>query len=251
MTQSNRERLRQSQESKAKQQRLNRIIGVGAAILAVVLIGVFAVVLIQQSQTASTASSITPPNATEAKDGIVVNPGKAQQGAPTVELFFDYQCPACKQFEAAYGSALTGLAESGEIELRYRTMTFLDTNLNNDASLRAGIAAACADVVGVYSAFHDQVYANQPTNEGDGYTDEVLRDTIPGTVGITGENLMTFQSCFDKQSTKAFVNGTNEQASKSGITSTPTFRVNGKAIALQTIAQVQPADLGNLIRQNA
>lgn len=251
MTQNNRERLRNAEAAKAKQQRLNRIIGVGAAIFAVVLIGVFAVVLIQQSQQAGTASSVTPPNATQAQDAIVVNPGKAQSGAPVVELFFDYQCPACKQFESAYGSALAALADAGEVELRYRTMTFLDNNLRNDSSLRAGVAAACADSSGAYAAFHDQVFANQPAGEGSGYSDELLRETIPGTVGISGESLTTFQACFDRQATKAFVNGTNEKASRDGVTSTPTFRVNGKDIPTQAVYQVQPADLGNLIRQNA
>ena len=251
MTQSNRERLRDAEAARAKQKRLNRIIGVGAASLAVVLIGVFAVVLIQQSQQTGTASSATPPNATQAQDAIVVNPGKARSGAPVVELFFDYQCPACKQFENAYGSALAGLAGAGEIELRYRTMTFLDNNLGNDSSLRSGVAAACADVVGAYSPFHDQVFANQPTGEGSGYTEGVLRDTIPGAVGITGDALTTFQSCFDAQATKAFVNGTNEKASRDGVRSTPSFRVNGKDVPLQTIGQVAPADLGNLIQQNA
>lgn len=251
MSQSNRERMRAAETARAKQQRFNRIIGVGAAILAVVLIGVFAVVLIQQSQQASTSSSVTPPNATQAQDAITVNPGRAQQGAPVVELFFDYQCPACMQFESAYGTALVGLAEAGEIELRYRTMTFLDNNLNNDSSLRAGVAAACSDVAGVYPAFHDQVFANMPTGEGSGYSDELLRDTIPGTVGITGDALTTFQSCFDGQATKAFVNGTNEKASRDGVRSTPTFRVNGNDLPMQTIGQVAPADLGNLIRQSA
>ncbi|HQD97687.1 MAG TPA: DsbA family protein [Propionicimonas sp.] len=106
MTENNRERLRKSSEAKAKQQRLNRIIGVGAAILAVVLIGVFAVVLVQQAGTASpSATSVTPPNATSDNKAIVVNPGLAKEGAPVVELFFDYQCPICKQFETLYSEA--------------------------------------------------------------------------------------------------------------------------------------------------
>ena len=99
MSQNNRERLRASQEASAKQRRLNRIIGVAAAILAVVLVGVFAVVLLQNQSHQTTASSVTPPNATSDAKSVVVNPGKAAGGAPVVELFFDYQCPVCKQFE--------------------------------------------------------------------------------------------------------------------------------------------------------
>ncbi|HSK34512.1 MAG TPA: thioredoxin domain-containing protein [Propionicimonas sp.] len=251
MSQSNREQLRRNQAAQAKQKRLNRIIGVGSAILVVVLVGVFIAVLIQNQSHTATTSSATPPNATAAKDAIVVNPGKAAAGAPVVELFFDYQCPVCKQFEGAYGASFTSLADSGDIELRYRNMTFLDNNLNNDASLRAGIGAACSDFSGKYAAYHEQIYANQPATEGDGYSDEVLRVTIPGAAGITGADLTSFQACYDDQTTKAFVNGTNEAASKSGVNATPSVRVNGKDLSLQTIAGVQPDGLGDLIKQNA
>lgn len=252
MTENNRERMRKNAAAKAKQQRLNRIIGVGAAILAVVLIGVFAVVLVQQAGKATpSATSVTPPNATSDSKAIVVNPGVAKEGAPVVELFFDYQCPICKQFETLYGEPLEVLANAGDIELRNRNMNFLDNNLQNDSSTRSGIAAACSDVSGKYAAFHAEIYNHQPENEGDGYTDEVLRDTIPATVGITGEALTKFQACYDQQSTKAFVQGMNDLASKDGITGTPSFHVNGKDIPLSDFSGVDPTMLGDLIKKNA
>lgn len=256
MTQNNRERLRAQEAAKAKQQRLNRIIGVAAAVLAVVLIGVLVTVVIQQSQLNAANSATTPPNATADGKAIVVNPGKAVAGAPVVELFFDYQCPVCQQFEGIFGEELKKLAETGEIALHYRTMSFLDTNLHNDASLRAGIGAACADVAGAYSAYHDQVFVNQPETEGDGFDDVVLRDAIPETVGITGEKLTGFQSCYDQQTTKAFVQKSNElgQQDLLAITQTvgtPTLLVNGHSISLETLSQTAPADLAELIRKNA
>jgi protein-disulfide isomerase len=217
-----------------------------------VLIGVFAVVLVQQAGTAKpSATSVTPPNATSDGRAIVVNPGVAKAGAPVVELFFDYQCPICKQFEDLYGEPLQVLANAGEIELRNRNMNFLDNNLQNDSSTRAGVAATCSDVSGKYPAFHAEIYSHQPANEGDGYTDEVLRDTIPASVGITGEALTKFQACYDQQSTKAFVQAMNDLASKDGITGTPSFHVNGKDIPLSDFSGVDPTMLGDLIKKNA
>ncbi len=262
MSQNNRERLRQAQAAAAKQQRMTRIIGVGAAVLVLVVIGVFVGVLFQNQGKVAASSSVTPPNATSDGKAVVQNPGKAKAGAPVVELFFDYQCPVCKQFESAFGEAFTGLGASGDIQLNYRTMTFLDNNLNNDASLRAGIAATCADTVGKYSEFHNAIYANQPTKEGDGYTDTVLRATIPGTVGLTGDALASFQSCYDKQATKAFVTnsdelGTQDMLSVNKQVSTPTIHVNGKDLAVNDVAQlaasgtVDSAALLALIKQHA
>jgi len=256
MTQNNRERLRQAQADAAKQQRLNRIIGVGAAVLVVVLIAVFVGVLLQnQSQQAvNSSSAITPPNATSDGKAVVVSPGVAKQGAPVVELFFDYQCPVCKQFESIYGSTLNTLAASGDIELHYRTMNFLDANLANDASLRAGIAATCADTVGQYSAFHNEIYAEQPATEGEGYTDATLRATIPAKIGITGDSLTTFQSCYDKQATKAFVTtmgdlGVQDMQTVTKQVATPTVFVNGKNLPFSGLGD--PTGLLDLIKQNA
>ncbi len=256
MTQNNRERLRQAQAAAAKQQRLNRIIGVGAGILVVVLIAVFIGVLVQNQahQAANNSSAITPPDATADGKAVVISPGVAQQGAPVVELFFDYQCPVCKQFEGYYGDALTSLAASGDIELHYRTMNFLDTNLGNDASMRAAIAATCADTVGKYSEFHNEIYVEQPENEGDGYDDTVLRDSIPATVGITGADLTTFQACYDNQATKAFVTtmgdlGVQDMQSVNSRVATPTVFVNGKDLPLANFGD--PTTLLDLIKQNA
>lgn len=256
MTQNNRERLRQAQAAAAKQQRMNRIIGVGAAVLVLVVIGVFVGVLFQNQSNVAASDAVKPPNATSDGKSIVVNPGKAKAGAPVLELFFDYQCPVCKQFEAAYGDAISSLAESWDIELRYRTMTFLDRNLNNDASFRASLAATCSDVAGKYASFHKEIYANQPATEGQGYTDEALRTTIPGAVGITGDALTTFQACYDKQSTKAFVTGSDEFGTQDLLAvnksvSTPTVHVNGKDLPVNDIAKVDPSALGDLIKQRA
>jgi protein-disulfide isomerase len=256
MTQNNRERLRQAQAAAAKQQRLTRIIGVGAAILVLVVVGVFIGVMVQNQGKVADTTTVTPPNATSDGKSIVVSPGTAKEGAPVVELFFDYQCPVCKQFESYFGTTLTSLAASGDIDLRYRTMTFLDANIGNDASVRAGVAAACADVAGKYPDFHIQIFENQPATEGDGYADAVLRDTIPAAVGLTGDTLTSFQSCYDKQATKAFVNQSNELGQQDMLSinkkvATPTVHVNGKDLALSDIANVDPAGLLDLIKQHA
>lgn len=183
----------------------------------------------QKDSVAKAAANVTvPPHGTKAKDGIVVNPGKAKAGAPVVALFQDYQCPVCKVLEDQYGSYLEHLATAGRIQLEYHTMTFLDGNLRNDASTRAAQAAACADVVGAYAKYHDAIYTNQPAQEGAGYTDEQLRTTFAKEAGITGDKLVTFEACYDDKKMANWVTGTQDAASKAGVNGTPTIRVNGK-----------------------
>ena len=231
MTQSRREALRRQQQAQARAKRFQRIIIVGAIVLAVVVVGVFGTIFVSQLNRGNTAdpgtSAAVPVNATADRDGITVNPGKFAAGVPKVEIFVDYQCPICKQFEGMFGATLDEMAGKGEIQLIYRTMTFLDNNLKNDSSLKAGVAAACADNSGKYSAYHNAIFAGQPATEGTGYTTEQLRVDFAGTAGITGAALSTFQQCYDNRVTSGFVQGTNEAAAKDQVNSTPTVMVNG------------------------
>ena len=238
MTQSRREALRRQQEAQARAKRLQRIILVAAIVLGLVVIGVVGTIVVSQLNKGGTAAgtnSSVPVNATSGASGIVVNPGTFKDGVPKVEVFLDYQCPVCKQFETQFGTTLDDMATKGEIQLIYRTMTFLDNNLRNDSSLKAGIAAACADNAGAYSAYHNAIFAGQPTNEGTGYTTQQLRVDFAGTAGITGDKLTGFQQCYDSRTTQSFVEGTNEKAAADGVNSTPTIMVNGTKLDNNTI----------------
>lgn len=238
MTQSRREALRRQQEAQARAKRLQRIILVAAIVLGLVVIGVVGTIVVSQLNKGGTAAgtnSSVPVNATSDASGIVVNPGTFKDGVPKVEVFLDYQCPVCKQFETQFGTTLDDMATKGEIQLIYRTMTFLDNKLRNDSSLKAGIAAACADNAGAYSAYHNAIFAGQPTNEGTGYTTQQLRVDFAGTAGINGDKLTGFQQCYDSRTTQSFVEGTNEKAAADGVNSTPTIMVNGTKLDNNTI----------------
>lgn len=238
MSQSRREALRRQQQAQARAKRTQRIVVVGAIVLAVAVVAVFATIFLSQLNKGGNpvaGSQATPVNATSDSTGIIVNPGTYADGAPKVEIFLDYQCPVCKQFESMHGATLDEMASAGQIQLIYRTMTFLDNNLRNDSSLKAGIGAACADNAGQYSAYHNAVFAGQPSTEGTGYTTQQLRVDFPATAGITGDALSGFQNCYDTKATQSFVEGTNEKASEAGVNSTPTIQVNGTKLDNNTV----------------
>lgn len=220
---SRREALRQQQEAQAARERRNRLLVVLAALLAAILvIGaiVFAVVHHNNQKNAAKANAITPPNAVTGSlssggtgpVGIAVkgnSSASTSSSVPTLYEYQDYQCPVCKVYATAYGPVFNKLASEGKINLQYRTLTFLDQNERNDSSTRSAIAAACADTVGAFEKYHDVVYANQPAQEGQGYTDQQLRADFASQAGITGANLTTFQKCYDDRATSQFVTDTN------------------------------------------
>ena len=185
-TTSKRAALRAQQEAQESAKKRRRIIGVTAGVVIIAMVVVAVVFgLNHKSDDVPTTGQITPPSAT--KDGVyTLNPDKVKAGAPTVTVFQDYQCPACKGAEDALGKPLNELSAEGKIKLEYHTLTFLDSNLHNDSSTRAAMAAAAADVVGKFEAYHDVVYRHQSKDEGAGYTDEQLRKEFAAEAGITG-----------------------------------------------------------------
>lgn len=245
---SRREELRQAQLEQAAKARKRRILLIGLVVLTIV-VGVSGGVYWWQNRPQGNGFSTIPPNATANRNGMIAAPGRATAGAPTVEVFADYQCPNCAMLETYFGRTLQTMAENGEIILVYRTMNFLDDALGNSSSTTAAIGATCADSAGLYAEYHARVFENQPEHEGDGFSTQTLRVTIPTQIGLTDSRLTSFQQCFDTRATEAFVDAMNTAALADGVTATPTIRVNGKTLRLADLSPLQPETIRTAIRQ--
>lgn len=182
--------------------------------------------------TATGNSADHPQGATGPEGGIAISSANLKEGAPTLDVYEDFQCPACQQIEQALGPTIKKMANDGEIKVVYHTKTFLDANLRNDASTRAGNGAACAADAGAFGAYHDQVYANPPANEGEGWTDAQL-EQFASAAGISGDKMTTWQQCFADRKYTPYLQRVEEATARAGVTSTPSFRVNGEKFDLQ------------------
>lgn len=232
-TTSRREQLRAQQAAEAQRARTRRIVTAVAVVLAVVIVAVVVVVLVQNQQRQreeqglrAEQGQITPPSANEAGNGLVYNNSTQNTGTPLVEAYLDYQCPGCASASALIDPKLEELADAGEIQLTYHMLHGLDRGYPGNHSYRAALAGTCADVQDVFPSYSKAVFVAQPAREGDGWTDEQLRNTIPQQVGLGGEQLAAFQSCFDNRSTSDFVDAMQNQK-PDYVTYTPYFAVNG------------------------
>ena len=213
---------------------------IGAVVAVLVVVGVVVAILLGSGGSATPggstapASSALPAGATGPGGGIVVNPGKARAGAPTLDLYEDFQCPICGQLEKLFGAQIRAMAAAGDVKLVTHTMSFLDDNLKNDSSLRAASAAACAADAGRFGPYHDAVYAGQPAKEGQGYTDAQLQ-TFATQAGITGSALTTWQQCVKSGQHTAYAQAVQTQSEKDGVFGTPTLKLNGTALDLQKL----------------
>jgi len=266
-----------AQQQEAQRRRRNRIIVVIAVVVVVAL--ALAGVVIWQSlpdnpvtpaasvaspTQASTAETNEPTGATSSETGMYIPPdGTSDMGyiqvsaanvspdALIVDEHLDYQCPICDRADAIIGPSLRTLAERGDIVLRIHIRSFLDNQLKNDSSLRAGMAATCADTVGNFIAYHETVFANQP-EEGVGYTDQQLRTDFPAMAGITGSDLAQFQTCYDTGQTMAYVQAMEQVNSTSRTINggdqqppggTPAYFVNGTPLNLNQIVNTSWAPI--------
>ena len=217
-----------AQAAERRRERTIRIVG-GIAVL-VVVVGILAIGVIQsrKSDTPTASADSALPTGISADNGYGFQVNTAA-GAPSVEIFEDFQCPACANLEQTYGPMIQQEAADGNIQLTYRPMVFLDNNLNTDHSLRAASAFGCAITGGVGEPYHNIVYANQPQQEGTGWTDEQLKQ-FGADAGLSGDAKTQFDKCVDESTYAGWAQLSNEAAFNLGVTGTPTIYVDGKEL---------------------
>lgn len=216
-----------------KQQRNQSGFLIGSVAALSVLICVIAIGV--QSNRAEIQGTLEATNAS-VDDGVVWGSATAPV---TVDIYEDFQCPVCKDFEQATGEDLTTLVTEGKIKIKYHTMAFLDAQSNgNRYSSRAANAAICASDVSVddFHRFHAFLFGvdavgedNQPAEGSNGISDSSLLD-YASAVGLTTTG---FTSCVQGETHKALVEAITDKASRDGINSTPTILVGGEEVEPQ------------------
>lgn len=181
-----RERLKQERLKAQQRAKRNKLLGViGAAVAVVILVvGGGYLYFTSQGQSDGELAGADLPEQTLQQDGSVVLAEDGAQ-APVVEVYVDFQCPACKQFENASGGKLKQLATDGEAIVHYRPVSiFAQQPAPISAnSLRGGAAARAAADYGKFVQYHDILFEEQPPEGQKGFAVEDLKEWGE-TVGI-------------------------------------------------------------------
>lgn len=188
---------------------------VGAAIVALALPG---------NDTAAEELRI-PPTSYEA--GLATGDVLGSAAAPVViEVYADFQCPACRLFATTQLQQLTDEFVRPEIaRIEARDIAFLGRG-SPDESLELAVGAACAAEQGRYWQFHDLVFWNQGReNRG---------DHDAAFIGRVADQAMldrgAFDSCLQRDDVRQAVRTSTSAALAAGVHSTPTIVVNGRSI---------------------
>jgi protein-disulfide isomerase len=212
----------------ARQEARRRALTIASAVVAAIIVAVGTGILIQTArhneQAKIQAASAPPANLTNG--ALLV--GKPSAKA-TVEIWEDFQCPACKNFETLNGAQLAAWAADGTAKIEYHPVAILDHQSSTEYSTRALNAAAAVINVDpkAFVKFHSLLYANQPEEGGSGLPDSQLIDyAVQAGVQRTAVESAITNRKYAGWVTKV----TDEFSSVKHFTATPTIVINGKAI---------------------
>ena len=191
-----------------------------AVVVGVVLIMLVPTVLSKKSDTTAAI-----PSSVSVEDGYGMVFNKELTDVPFIEIYEDFQCPACARFEAINGPYIEELIATKKARVAYHPLSFL----GGESQLAAN-AAACSADQGKFLEFHRTLYANQPAENAGNWTTQYF-----ATLGIgLGISSSDYDKCVNGQDYMGWVKNVAEEGSKRNINSTPTVLINGKEIDRNT-----------------
>ena len=185
----------------------------------IVVVGVvFSLISNRSSSTAAIPASVSAADGY----GIVLNPS----AKPTIDVYIDYQCPACKNFELINGGYLNEVIAQNKAKVVYHPMTFIGPE-----SILAANAAACAADENEFVDMNLALFQGQASSENSG---KWQNDTLLNLGKSVGINSAKFEKCIKDGNYVKWTGNVSAASAKANINSTPTIFVNGKQLDRNT-----------------
>jgi protein-disulfide isomerase len=156
---------------------------------------------------------LDPPRQTVAIEG---HASKGPADAPIVMVeFSDYQCPFCQRANPTVNQVLQAYGDKIRFVYRHYPLP------NHPDARPAAEAAACALEQNKFWPYHDQLFANASRLSGKDLKDHA---------GAAGLDPAQFATCVDGRHSKGRVDEDVAEADAAGVTGTPAFFINGRAL---------------------
>ena len=163
---------------------------------------------------AKVTAYLQPPRLEVGLDGA---PVRGVREAPvTIVEFSDYQCPFCKRSQSVTKQVLQQY--SGKVKLAFRDFPLRSIH---PLAQKAAEAARCAGDQGKYWEYHDLLFAKAPELEG---------SSLKAYATALGLDMTRFNECLQQDKYAALVEKDLQDGMQLGVSSTPTFFVNGRPV---------------------
>lgn len=144
--------------------------------------------------------------------------------------YADFQCPACQSvFDYLEPEIITKFINTGKIFYTFEPFSFLGPE-----SFRATEAAYCAADQNKFWDYHDLLFSNWAGENQGAFSDENLFK-FARQIDFDQD---TFAECFNSGKYVQKVQDKSNEASSAGVTSTPTFIVNGQVVSASQLLDV-------------
>jgi protein-disulfide isomerase len=178
------------------------IVAVMAALAIIVLVGTPAAATERAKATGNTLGDATAP--------------------VTLEVYADFQCPACGQFDRTSLKEIEDkYVKAGKVRVVFNHYAFI-----GDESTRAAEASECANDQGKFWEYADTLFNNQAGENQGAFADAKLE----GFAQQLGLNMDQFKTCMGNRTHLAKIQTSTQNGSQRGINSTPTLFINGQMV---------------------
>jgi protein-disulfide isomerase len=209
-----------SYDLKAQDRKRNLAIQIG--LTAIVVVFAVALVLYIVMSNDKKGGSANAEAVRITSDSLVTKDGGTEPKA-VLSLYEDFQCPHCRDFEQSFGPTINKLIDSGAIAADYYMVAILDSSLNKNFSTRAANAGYCVadESKDAFRRFHTALFLRQPAEGTATAPDNAQLIEVARQAGAAGG----VPDCVNNGLHTGMVQGLTEST---GITSTPTVRINGE-----------------------
>ncbi|MFB9234057.1 DsbA family protein [Plantactinospora siamensis] len=218
-------------EQLARERRRRRTLWTSAAAVAVLVIAGLIGYAVWSGQRPA-GNSATPPGTVAGGTAVALGSGPV-----TIDIYEDFQCPVCRQFEQQSGDTIDQLVAQNKVKVQYHPIAILDRFSTTNYSTRSAAAAGCTTQTGKFRDYAKALFAQQPAEGSAGLTNDQLVD-IGNQAGISGGD---FAACVKDQRYKGWTQTSTDTATKNGVNGTPTVLVNGQKVDTPTPENITAA----------
>ncbi len=167
-------------------------------------------------------SNASVPASVEKSEGYGIVFNKELTGVPKIDIWEDFRCPVCRNFEAINAKQVKEWIDAKKATVVFHPLSFIGAE-----SAYMANAAACAADEGKFLQYHEALYVNMAASENSGKWTPPALVELGKQLGITSSK---FEGCVNDGKYQDWVNNVAADGSSRNVNSTPTVFINGKEI---------------------
>jgi protein-disulfide isomerase len=222
-----RERLAEERKRQAQKQQRARRLMISLSGLVIVALAVVITVYFVTKKDPNAYTGALAPTSRQADGAILA--AKPGAKAPKLEVFEDFQCPICHEFENSSGNTIKRLAAEGKVNVLYYPFWLfkLQPEPVRGNSQRAANAALCAPA-DKWLPYQDLIFKHQPAEVSKGFSNKDLIGWGK-SLGFIPE----FAQCVNGLQKQGQLDQMTKYAEETRkVTGTPTVFLNGQSVDL-------------------